>query len=738
MKTMFLKEPQIGVAAALLLLLPIIGCGGDEGEVEPEPTPVPTTVEITPDAVELLSSGATTGLNAVVRDQNGKAMPNASVTWTGSDAAVFTVAGDGLIATVTAVANGMGTVTATAGQASGTASVTVVQTPAKLDVISGNEQEALLGTALAEPLVVRVAEQTGGVVPGVAVTFAPADERSGSASPSEAVTDADGLATTVWTLGDARRQRMVATADELITASRAAGLRDPPIPDYTLVGDIEPSRFDPLDSETFEISAHITNLGDGPSTGPFTVRFTVGAMELESVQVDPIEPDGMGTATITAGPFEAGEHLIGVGIDPDEEFEEWDEANNRGQTFVTSVPRPQVIALNDSVIFDGAGGSVQLFRVEVEEQLNQPLTVLLNGPNGDGDLFVDFNVVRPSAVLGDRFQRRCYSWEFGTGETCQFYPVREGAYHILVHAYSAFENAKLKVTTGVAPAEDFALELVMVDQGTASQNGIITQVAERYESMIGLGDFDESVSLAADACAPGMPALSNQEVDDVSVYVMIGPLDGAGNAVAMSGICGGVFRPGTGGWVGMPLLGAIVLDEADIATLEADGVLEAVVTREMARALGFSRTAWNAHGFLQNPSLPEEPDADTHMNAPLVVAAFNAAGGEGYAGAKVPLENGAMEGISDAYWRASVFGDEVMTPYVTGDSQPLSRITLEALYEVGYELDVTMADPFTLAGARSARPRGIGKYYGIDLATYKGGVATVTMKSPVKKEVKKK
>ena len=159
MDRMFLKEPRMGVAAALLLLLPIVGCGGDE--VEPEPTPVPTTVEITPDAVELLSSGATTGLNAVVRDQNGKAMPNASVTWTGSDAAVFTVAGDGLIATVTAVANGMGTVTATAGQASGTASVTVVQTPATLDLISGDEQEALRGTALAEPLVVRVTEQTG-------------------------------------------------------------------------------------------------------------------------------------------------------------------------------------------------------------------------------------------------------------------------------------------------------------------------------------------------------------------------------------------------------------------------------------------------------------------------------------------------------------------------------------------------------------------------------------------------
>ena len=186
----------------------------------------------------------------------------------------------------------------------------------------------------------------------------------------------------------------------------------------------------------------------------------------------------------------------------------------------------------------------------------------------------------------------------------------------------------------------------------------------------------------------------------------------------------------------MPALGAIVLDEADIAQLESDGVLEAVVTREMARALGFGPSTWNAHGFLQNPSLPEEPDADTHMNAPLVVAAFNAAGGEGYAGGRAPLENGAMPGISDRHWRQSVFGDEVMTPYVTGDSQPLSRITLEALYEVGYELDVTMADAFTLAGARSARPRGPKMYYGIDLATYNGGVATVG--SVVKKKVKKK
>ena len=62
------------------------------------------------------------------------------------------------------------------------------------------------------------------------------------------------------------------------------------------------------------------------------------------------------------------------------------------------------------------------------------------------------------------------------------------------------------------------------------------------------------------------------------------------------------------------------------------------------------------------------------------------------------------------------------------------RITLEALYEVGYEIDVMMADPFTLTGARSARPRGPKMYLGIDIAAYCGPIATITMRGAVKKQ----
>lgn len=729
------NEVTVRGALGVLVVLLLAGCGGED--VEPEPLPVPTTVEITPDSVALQSSGASTGVNAVVRDQNGKAMPNASVTWTGSDPAVFTVEGVGQAANVTAVANGMGILTATAGQASGTASVTVVQTPARLDVVSGNHQTALRGSALAEPLVVRVAEQTGGVVPGVTVTFAAADSASGSASPSEAVTDADGLAMTTWTLGDARRQRMVVTAGELTNTFRATATADPPLPDYTFVGDLVPSRIDPLDTETIELTAQVTNLGD--FAPPFSLQFTVDGTPSQTAEVSPVAVDDTATVTVTMGPFEAGDRAIGAVIDPDDEVEEWDDANNSAFVIVTSLLPPPSFTFGESVTLDAEAGTLQLFRIDVAEQVNQAFTVTFSGGSGDGDIFVDYGT-RGGSTIDNLFNNRCNSYASGNNETCQLYPVREGSYYLALHAWSDFEGATLTIDAA-EPADTFDLEIVMVDGGgSASQNSVITEVAARYESMMGLGGPDNPIDMAANQCAPGMPEVSGHEVDDVAIWVVVGPLDGAGDAVAASGTC--IFYGGLSGWVGVrSFVGAVVLDEADIGQLESEGVLEAVVTREMARALGFNPFMFDLHGFLRNPSLPEQPDADTHMNARLVLAAFDAAGGAGYAGAKAPLENGAMESISDQYWRASVFGNEVMTPYVTGESQPLSRITLEALYEVHVEINVTMADAFTLPGsgaAAMARRRGPGKYYGIDLATYNGGPTKVTViEAPAKKPVRK-
>lgn len=48
-----------------------------------------------------------------------------------------------------------------------------------------------------------------------------------------------------------------------------------------------------------------------------------------------------------------------------------------------------------------------------------------------------------------------------------------------------------------------------------------------------------------------------------------------------------------------------------------------------------------------------------------------------------------------------------------------------------------MADPFTLPGAGAAamaRRRGPGKYYGIDLAAYRGPVRMLSVEDAIKKE----
>ena len=103
---------------------------------------------------------------------------------------------------------------------------------------------------------------------------------------------------------------------------------------------------------------------------------------------------------------------------------------------------------------------------------------------------------------------------------------------------------------------------------------------------------------------------------------------------------------------------------------------------EIGHVLGFASEVWNEFGFYQNP-----PNGDGHFNGPLAIAAFYDAGGQDYKGAKVPLHNG------ESHWNPSVLEGELMSPSGGGT---LSAITVQALADLGYGVDVTQADDFTL------------------------------------------
>jgi hypothetical protein len=72
--------------------------------------------------------------------------------------------------------------------------------PDSLEVVSGEEQVAVVGTALTAPLTVRVRDRYGNPVVGEEVFFSPGPS-AGALSPASTFADAGGNASAIWTLG---------------------------------------------------------------------------------------------------------------------------------------------------------------------------------------------------------------------------------------------------------------------------------------------------------------------------------------------------------------------------------------------------------------------------------------------------------------------------------------------------------------------------------------------------------
>ena len=61
----------------------------------------------------------------------------------------------------------------------------------------------------------------------------------------------------------------------------------------------------------------------------------------------------------------------------------------------------------------------------------------------------------------------------------------------------------------------------------------------------------------------------------------------------------------------------------------------------------------------------------------------------------------------------STFVTELMTGFIGGGSNPMSTVTIQSLLDMGYEVDVSQADPYTLGDPNSA-PNSETKIYLMD------------------------
>ena len=243
-----------------------------------------------------------------------------------------------------------------------------------------------------------------------------------------------------------------------------------------------------------------------------------------------------------------------------------------------------------------------------------------------------------------------------------------------------------------------AIELQFLSDVTPAQMAAFTAARRRWENLI-VGDVaNVSLNAPANSCGTGSPAIQ-RTVDDLLILVTLTPIDGTGNVLGASAPCY-VRLQGR-----LPVLGLMRLDADDLDQLQSAGLLQTVILHEMGHVLGFG-TIWTDLNLLADASPP--PGTDPHFTGAQATTAFNAVGGASYAASlKVPVENTGGPGTADSPWRESVFGNELMTGTVN-EVNPLSRVTLGSMADLGYAVNLPDADPYTLSPGLRAFSRGPG------------------------------
>ncbi len=245
-------------------------------------------------------------------------------------------------------------------------------------------------------------------------------------------------------------------------------------------------------------------------------------------------------------------------------------------------------------------------------------------------------------------------------------------------------------TTSPLPAGNYNITVRYATPPSARQQLAVDRAVARWEQVI-TGDLQNiPANLPAGSCGASSAALS-ETIDDLLIFVDFGIIDGVGQILGQAGPC--FIRTADG----LPIIGTVQLDGADLARLEADGSIDAVVLHEIGHVLGIG-SLWENQGLLAFAST--DTVSFTGVNTGT---AFRGIPGNTFLGQSTPVENcvglnGCGQGTRDSHWRELVLGRELMTGFISpsGQTNPLSLMTIESLGDMGYLVNRGAADPFIL------------------------------------------
>lgn len=555
------------------------------------------------------------------------------------------------------------------------------------------------GTALEVTPGVRAKDASGKPVKGVTVTFS---TNSGEIVGATRVTGDDGIARPFgWNLGSESGTRtLTATAGSVRAtytlrvrsqpAARIVGVAGltqagitggaTPVPPTVRVVDVFNNPV-PGVAVTFTVTsgngsvspATVTTDSSGIATTTWTLGMTTGTNTIRATIANlasaaPV--DFTASATVPSGSMQ-----IVAG-------------NGQSAPALGIVPVAPAVRVVDDAGLPQAGVSVT-FRV-----------LSGNGAVGDGRVNTDANGV---AQVG--------GWALGPGGT--------NSLQAFVTTAPALSVTFTATTSTTAP---FAITYRYVVDST-NTSGPLPPTRRQLEAFVNsnrrwaraiTGDLaNESMRVNANVCG-NHPAV-NESVDDVLIFVELVEIDGPGAVLGSAGPC--FIRSN-----GLPVLGRIRLDLADLDRLVTNGTIDDVVTHEIGHVLGVG-SIWNLCINSSNQFTTSDTNCATVIfrlrtgtgtdnpefigdGAKAGYAALGAAG-------NVPVENTGGQGTRDSHWRETTFFNELMTGFVqSGRANPMSQVTVGSLSDMGYAASNAGVEPYALPTsavmAEAARVLGAG------------------------------
>lgn len=243
---------------------------------------------------------------------------------------------------------------------------------------------------------------------------------------------------------------------------------------------------------------------------------------------------------------------------------------------------------------------------------------------------------------------------------------------------SGFETYQARADPQIASAlanttSPFTIEVRFMGGLTQSQRNAFKKAADRWSRVI-VGDLP-SVQIEGEV------------IDDILILAQGVAIDGPGGILGQAGPTR--LRPASAGSAAfLPAKGKMAFDTADLQQMEQNGSLTDVITHEMGHVLGIG-TIWKHKSLLKNAG--KINPTFTGKNAMREYGVLR--GGKAK---QVPVENTGGQGTADSHWRESIFRNELMTGFVGAAGNPLSRMTVASLQDMGYVVDMNAAEEYSL------------------------------------------